>query len=68
MRESSHGESAGSGGQSVKGEPRRDETLQDPHCVFQILKRHYSRYTPEMVAHTCGVPAGCVLGAVRDDL
>ncbi len=31
-----------------------DPTLQDPHCVFQILKRHYSRYTPEMVEETCG--------------
>ncbi len=30
----------------------RDETLQDPRCVMQILKRHYSRYTPEMVADT----------------
>ncbi|MHB8240497.1 MAG: formate dehydrogenase, partial [Solirubrobacteraceae bacterium] len=56
MRESSHGETAGSGGQSVQGEPRRDETLEDPRCVFQILKRHYSRYTPEMVSQTCGVP------------
>src|SRR5436305_367856 len=28
--------------------PRRDETLQDPMCVFQIMKRHYARYTPEM--------------------
>ena len=27
----------------------RDETLQDPNTVFQILKRHYSRYTPEIV-------------------
>ena len=34
----------------------RDETLQDPRCVFQVLKRHYSRYTPEMVSRTCGVP------------
>ena len=25
-------------------------------CVFQVLKRHYARYTPEMVARTCGVP------------
>ncbi|HEY4996470.1 MAG TPA: molybdopterin-dependent oxidoreductase, partial [Solirubrobacteraceae bacterium] len=56
MRESSHGETAGSGGQSVQGEPKRDETLTDPRCVFQILKRHYSRYTPAMVAETCGVP------------
>ena len=35
---------------------RRDETLQDPFCVFQILKRHYARYTPEMVERICGVP------------
>src|SRR5690242_11211456 len=32
----------------------RDETLQHPRCVFQILKRHFARYTPEMVAETCG--------------
>jgi formate dehydrogenase major subunit len=34
---------------------QRDETLQDPFCVFQILKRHYVRYTPEMVEQICGV-------------
>src|SRR5262249_32583869 len=34
----------------------RDETLTDPRCVYQILKRHFSRYTPEMVERTCGVP------------
>ena len=56
MRESAHGESAGSGGQSVGANPKRDETLQDPRCVFQVLKRHYSRYTPEMVSQVCGVP------------
>ena len=27
-------------------EVQRDETLQDPRCVFQVLKRHYARYTP----------------------
>jgi formate dehydrogenase major subunit len=36
--------------------PPRDETLQDPRCVFQILKRHFSRYTPEMVERTTGCP------------
>jgi formate dehydrogenase major subunit len=34
----------------------RDETLQHPRCVFQVLKRHFARYTPELVAQTCGVP------------
>ncbi len=33
----------------------RDETLQDPRTVFQILKRHYARYTPEMVREVCGI-------------
>jgi formate dehydrogenase major subunit len=39
-----------------QGQVRRDESLQDPFCVFQILKRHYARYTPEMVERICGVP------------
>ncbi len=34
----------------------RDMTLQHPRCVFQVLKRHYARYTPEMVQEICGVP------------
>lgn len=42
-------------------EPERDDTLQDPRCVFQVLKRHYARYTPEMVAETCGVPVDTFL-------
>src|SRR4051794_16355754 len=37
------------------GAPKRDDTLQDPRCVFQILKRHYARYTPEMVEEICGI-------------
>jgi len=40
--------------QRVPGRPKTDPTLQDPHCVFQIMKRHYSRYTPEMVEKVCG--------------
>lgn len=39
----------------AKGNIRRDETLQDPHCVLQILKRHFARYTPEMVRDVCGI-------------
>jgi formate dehydrogenase major subunit len=35
---------------------KRDETLQDPRCVFQLLKRHYARYTPEMVERITGCP------------
>lgn len=36
------------------GYVRRDPTLQHPRCVFQLLKQHYSRYTPEMVARIAG--------------
>jgi formate dehydrogenase major subunit len=38
------------------GPAHRDPTLQNPQCVFQILKRHFSRYTPEMVEQVCGSP------------
>ena len=33
-----------------------DETLQHPRSVFQILKRHYANYTPEMVERVTGCP------------
>lgn len=33
-----------------------DETLQDPLCVFQQMKAHYSRYTPELVSKITGTP------------
>jgi len=33
-----------------------DDTLQDPLCVFQQMKRHYSRYTPELVSRITGTP------------
>ena len=36
--------------------PEADPTLEDPRCVFQIVKRHFARYTPEMVERMCGVP------------
>jgi formate dehydrogenase major subunit len=32
-----------------------DPTLQDPRCIFQVLKRHFSRYTPQMVEQNCGI-------------
>jgi formate dehydrogenase major subunit len=39
-----------------EGNPRRDLSLRDPNTVFQLLRRHYSRYTPEMVERVCGIP------------
>jgi formate dehydrogenase major subunit len=36
--------------------PPQDETLQHPNCVYQILRRHYAAYTPEMVEKVTGCP------------
>ncbi len=52
------GEAAGHGGHGsglhADNPPRTDPTLRDPNCVYQILRRHYRRYTPEMVARITG--------------
>ena len=48
---------SGAGGPPLSGVSagvERDETLQHPRCVFQILKRHFARYTPEFVEEVCG--------------
>ena len=50
--EQSHGSH---GGGLKHGEPpSEDPELRHPRCVFQILKRHYRRYTPELVSEVCG--------------
>ena len=36
--------------------PKQDKTLKDPQCVYQLMKKHYSRYTPEMVEKVTGCP------------
>ncbi len=38
------------------GYARTDYSLQDPRSVFQLLKQHYSRYTPEAVENITGIP------------
>ncbi len=38
------------------GVPKKDPTLQDPHCVHQLLKKHYSRYTIDKVSNITGTP------------
>ncbi len=38
------------------GFANRDMTLQHPRSVFQLMKAHYSRYTPEMVSSITGIP------------
>jgi formate dehydrogenase major subunit len=38
------------------GIPERDLTLQHPRCVFELLKKHYSRYDLEKVSAITGTP------------
>ncbi len=40
----------------VKPPEQRDETMSDPLCVLQIVRRHFARYTPEMVEQVTGCP------------
>ena len=49
-----HGKDRGGEAQDA-GKFESDPSLKDPRCVFQVLKRHFSRYTPEMVERYCGV-------------
>ena len=56
------------GGESAPddAEPRpADPTLQHPRCVFQILKRHFAKYTPEMVEKVCGTPREAFLAVAE---
>ncbi|MBM7850464.1 formate dehydrogenase major subunit [Methylopila capsulata] len=39
-----------------QGYAKVDPTLQDPRCVFQLMKQHFAVYTPEMVEKICGSP------------
>ena len=50
-----HGKDRGGEAQELH-EPHLDRTLQHPCCVFQVLKRHFARYTPELVEQACGIP------------
>lgn len=57
--ETSAGHQHGSGGPVLNGATdgvAADPTLRHPRCVYQILKRHFARYTPEIVEATCGIP------------
>ncbi len=48
-----------------QGIPLRDKTLKDPNCVFQLLKKHFVRYTPSMVNAIVGTPEDTFLDVCR---
>ncbi len=59
-----HGKDRGGEAQDT-GKFESDLTLEHPRCVFQVLKRHFSRYTPEMVERYCGVPQDAFLKVAK---
>ena len=38
------------------GVPKMDRSLENPQCVFQLLKKHYSRYNTKLVSKITGTP------------
>ncbi len=52
---SGHAKERGGEAQGDLNPSPRDESLEHPRCVFQAVKRHFARYTPELVEKTCGV-------------
>jgi formate dehydrogenase major subunit len=46
----------GQGTPGIPADPPRDRTLQNPRCVLNVLRRHFARYTPELVERACGIP------------
>ena len=59
-----HGKDRGGEAQDA-GKFEDDPSLQHPRCVFQVLKRHFQRYTPEMVERYCGVSQDVFLKAAE---
>ena len=52
----SYDKSAWSFAKESDGRIKKDPTLKDPRCVFQILRHHYDRYTLEAVSGVTGTP------------
>ena len=53
----------GEAGETSKYE--QDLSLRHPRCVYQILKKHFSRYTPELVEQYCGIPKQVFLNTAQ---
>ena len=45
--------------------PNIDNSMQHPRCVLQILKRHFARYTPQVVSEICGCSERDFLAVAR---
>lgn len=47
------------------GFAKLDPSMNDPQCVLQLLRRHYARYTPEMVSRVCGTPVDAFMNVAN---
>jgi formate dehydrogenase major subunit len=54
-------QSHGAHGGGQEADHPEDWDLEHPNCVFQLTKRHFARYTPEMVERVCGIPKATFL-------
>jgi formate dehydrogenase major subunit len=64
-RQTARSDTYGSGGASLSAKPKLDETMTHPRCVLQVLKRHFARYTPDVVADVCGISAADFLSVAE---
>ncbi len=48
------------------GRIKKDMTLRDSSCVYQLLKKHYSRYTPDVVSTITGTPKEKLIEVYRE--
>jgi len=49
----------------AEGIPKKDRSLNDPNCVFQLLKKHYARYTLDKVESVTGTPKSKLLDVYK---
>ncbi|TFG92024.1 MAG: formate dehydrogenase-N subunit alpha, partial [Syntrophobacterales bacterium] len=48
------------------GVVKKDMTLSNPNCVFQLLKKHFSRYNPDLVSQITGTPKEKLLEVYKE--
>jgi len=48
------------------GVVKKDKSLKDPNCVYQLLKKHYSRYNPDLVSKITGTPQEKLLEVYKE--
>ncbi len=50
----------------AQGVVKKDKSLKDPNCVFQLLKKHYSRYNLDLVSQITGTPKESLLAVYKE--